>query len=148
MAESPTREEILEKRPDLESVMEDNDANLDIDDYISRALTDVKRDLREIKGIKWDMVYDSDEDDYFTDTDGDENNRDSIINMIIMKTISEVFKDFATAVEDSRWWDLHIAYRQDYEESIRQAKLDIDRDESGEITDDEENQDTQNFFRG
>jgi hypothetical protein len=147
MAETPTRDQVLIERHDIESTIAQNDANLDLDDYISKALAHVKRDLREVKGIKWDMVYDSTNSQYFENTDGDANNDDTIKHMITLVAISFAFKDLSIRVEDSNFWDLYINYREDYDRALNQAKLDIDWNESGGITEDEDGQTTQVFFR-
>lgn len=148
MAEKPTTEQLKIERPDIQVYVEGNTANLSLDDYISKALAQVKRDVHDIKGIKWSMVYDLTTNEYFKNTDGDEQNEDRLHNVIILRTVADVFKDYAiNRSAEGVWNSMYIAYRADYDLAIEQMKLSVDRDETGTITEDEDNTTTQVFQR-
>lgn len=145
MAESPTNTQVLAERPDVETFIEKNEANLVLSDYVARALAQVKRDIRDRKGIKWSQVYSSAASDYFENTDGEALNRDRLHNAIILMTVAYVFKDYMIAV-DSNYNGLYLEYRADYDRAIDEMKLDVDWDESGGINECEENNTTQVFL--
>jgi hypothetical protein len=147
MAESPTRDQILLERPDIESKIDDNAANLDIDDYISKALAQVKRDIEDVKGIKWAKIYSTTDADYLTDYDGEAHNKDRVHNLIILMTVAYVFKDYAINMTDEGVWNsLYMAYKADYDRALDEVKLSVDWDESGSISECEEEQTTQVFM--
>ena len=144
MAESPTSEQVKTERPDIQTYIDDNQANLSFDDYIAKALAQVKRDIRDVKGIKWSMVYDEDSLDYFTNTDDEAINKDRLHNVIILLTVAYAFKDYAiNRTDEGVWNSVYLAYRADYDRAIEEMKIDVDWDESGEITEGEEEQSTQ-----
>lgn len=146
MAESPTIEQVKIERPDVQKLVDDNEANLSIDDYIAKALAEVKRMIEDVKGIRWSMVYNETDDRYFLNADGEAQNKDRIENIIILLTISKIFQDYSNGVVDSRWWDLHLAYQDRYDKSVKDMKISVDWDESGEIVDGEDEQTTQRFM--
>lgn len=147
MAESPTREQVLIERPDVEDYIVDNPANLGIDDYISKALAQVKRDVEDVKGIKWPRIYDTANSIYFKDVDDEAHNKDRVHNLIILLTVAYVFKDYAiNRTDDAVWNSMYMAYRGDYDRSLDEVKLSVDWNDSGAITEDEEEQTTQVFM--
>jgi hypothetical protein len=152
MAESPTREQVLIERSDVETYIENNEANLSLDDYISKSLAQVKRDIEDVKGIKWARIYNSADDaptypDYFLDVDDEAHNKDRVHNLIILLTVAYVFKDYAiNRTDDAVWSSMYMAYRGDYDRSLDEVKLSVDWNDSGVITEDEEEQTTQNFM--
>lgn len=148
MAESPTREQVLIERSDLETYIEDNPANLDVDDYISKALAQVKRDIEDVKGIKWSRIYNLTDDVYFLDFDDEAHNEDRVLNLVILLTVAYVFKDYAiNRTDDAVWNSMYMAYRGDYDRALEEVKLSVDWNDSGAITEDEEEQTTQVFMR-
>ena len=142
MAELPTTLSVVSKRPDIE----DYTSNLAV--HMANALAQVKRYLLNNRGIKWSTVYDSGTaDDYFADTDDLENNKDQIGEAITLLTIALVFEAYSIkAQDDSQWWNLYQAFRADSESLMDTMKLDIDVDESGGVTEDEEKETGQRFF--
>ena len=148
MAESPTREQVLVERPDIESFIERNDANLDIYDYISKALAQVKRDVEDVKGIKWSRVYDTTNLIYFLDADDEAHNQDRIHNLIILLTVAKAFEDFAiNRNDDGIINSVYQAYMTRYDRSLDEVKLSVDWDDSGAISECEEEETTQVFMR-
>jgi hypothetical protein len=147
MAESPTRDQILVERPDVQEYVEDNRANLDIDDYIAKALAQVKRDIQDVKGIKWSRIYDATNLIYFLDEDGEAHNKDRVHNLIILLTVAYIFKDYAISRQDDGMWNsMYMGYRADYDRAMDEVKLSVDWDDSGAITECEEEQTTQVFL--
>lgn len=146
MAESPTRDQVLIERPDVEEYIVDNPANLDLDDYIGKALAQVKRDVEDVKGIKWSRIYDTTNLLYFLDVDDEAHNKDRVHNLIILLTVAYVFKDYAiNRTDEGVWNSMYMSYRGDYDRSLDEVKLSVDWNDSGEITEDEEDQTTQVF---
>jgi len=152
MAESPTREQVLIERPDIAKYIEGNEANLDLDDYIAKALAQVKRDVEDVKGIKWARIYNSADDaptypDYFLDADDEAHNKDRVHNLIILLTVAYSFKDYAISMTDEAVWNsMYLGYKSDYDRALDEVKLSVDWNDSGAITEDEEKQTTQNFM--
>ena len=147
MAESPTSAQVTTERPDIQNYIDSNLASLDIDDYIAKALAQVKRDIEDVKGIKWSMIYNETTSDYFLNTDDEAHNKDRIHNVIILLTVAYVFKDYAVTMTDEGTWNsLYINYREDYDRAVKEMKIDVDWNESGEIAEDEELQTTQTFM--
>ena len=147
MAESPTRQQVLIERPDLETYIEGNGANLDMDDYISKALAQVKRDVEDVKGIKWSRLYSVDNGAYFLDVDGEAHNEDRIHNLIILLTVAKTFEDYAiNRNDDGIINSVYTAYMTRYDRSLDEVKLSVDWNDSGAITEDEEEQTTQVFM--
>ena len=128
----PTTDQILEERADLEKMTDSN--NKTLDEYSDQALASIKRDLEDERDIKFDMVFNSDTDEYFVDEDGDARNDDRIKKMITLFIVSLVFKDFSNDVEDG-YWLIHRAYNDEYMRLMTTAKLDIDRNEDGTVDD-------------
>ena len=148
MAEKPTTEHVKEERADIETYIIKGDSNLTLSDYIDKSLAQVKRDVRDVKGIKWSMVYDSTAEDYFENTDGEAINKDRLHNAIILLTVAYVFKNYSTNRSDDSTWNLMFQqYMTDYDRAIEEMKIDVDWNESGAITECEENQTTQTFMR-
>lgn len=146
MAENPASSAILALRRDLNNITAQIDNGGTIDTYAGQANAQVKRDLRDVHDIKWSQVYDSDNEIYFVDTDGEANNDDRIKNMIALLCISYVFRDYSIAVAENAWFELHLHYMEQYQSAMNQARLDVDLDDSGEISEDEERQTTQSFM--
>jgi hypothetical protein len=152
MAESPTREQVLIERPDVDTYVEGNGANLTLDDYVAKALAQVKRDVEDVKGIKWSRLYNSADDaptypDYFLDADDEAHNKDRIHNLIILLTVAKVFEDYAiNRNEDGIINSAYTAYMTRYDRSLDEVKLSVDWNDSGAITEDEEEQTTQIFI--
>ena len=144
MAESPTYLEVIKECAQIEQYIAEEVVMLD---YITSALADVKRYLRNIRGIEWATVYNSDTEDYFKDTEDNENNKDQLLKAIRLMTIAIIYKDNAQEATESIWWDLYKEYREEAEQLIYTAKFDIDSDSSGGITSDEESLISQSFFR-
>lgn len=143
MAEIPTEAEILAERASINDYLPDG---VPLSDFIDKALLYVKRYLRNVRGIEWSTVFVGT--DYLTDSDGNANNQDQLIHAITLTTISLVYKEYSQTVNESQWWDLYMAYRDECETLLNQAKLDIDIDESGGIDSLEEKVRTQTFFKG
>ena len=147
MAESPTIEQVKAERTDIQTYVDDNEASLTLDDYIAKALAQVKRDLRDVKGIKWNMVYDSVTADYFLNTDDEAINKDRLHNAIILLTVAYVFKDYSINRQDDGMWNsMFVQYRADYDRAIAEMVIDVDWDESGEVSEGEEYNTTQTFI--
>ena len=144
MAETPTYFEVIKECAQIEQYIAEEVVMLD---YITSALADVKRYLRNIRGIEWATVYNSDTEDYFKDTEDNENNKDQLLKAIRLMTIAIIYKDNAQEATESIWWDLYKEYREEAEQLIYTAKFDIDSDSSGGITSDEESLISQSFFR-
>ena len=147
MAESPTRDQVLIERSDVETYVEDNPANLSLDDYIAKSLAQVKRDVEDVKGIKWSRIYDTANSIYFKDVDDEAHNKDRVHNLIILLTVAYVFKDYAiNRTDEGVWNSMYMSYRGDYDRSLDEVKLSVDWNDSGAITEDEEEQTTQVFM--
>ena len=134
-SEVPTPDEVKEIRQDIEEYIIET-KTLE-DNYIPEALKRVKRFLEDKRGILWVQVWDASGSDYYVGADDVERNRDKIIAAIAHMAVSLVFKDHAIDNRDGQWWDLYVAYRADSEDSLRDAKLDIDLNEDGSIGDSE-----------
>ena len=144
MAETPTAAELKAIRSDLDSYTGDG---LKLSDHVAEALKYVKRQLEDVRGILWTQVYDSDNAVYYDDEDANGRNDDRLKNAIGNMTAAYVFKDYAvTAGEGSKWWELYLAFRADADNVIKYAKLDVDLDESGDISTGEEAQAGQSFM--
>ena len=147
MAESPTSAQVLVERPDLQSFIDGNEANLTIDDYIAKALAQVKRDIEDVKGIKWSRIYNSVTSDYFLDEDDIAHNQDRMINIVTILTVAYVFKDYAIRRDDTGAWNsMYLAFREDYDKAVQDVKLSVDWDDSGAIVEGEEDNTTQPFL--
>lgn len=147
MAESPTRDQVLIERSDIEDYVKNNKANLTIDDFIAKSLAQVKRDVQDVKGIKWSRIYNETDQIYFLDFDDEAHNKDRVHNLIILLTVAYVFKDYAVNRTDEAVWNsMYMAYRGDYDRALDEVKLSVDWNDSGAITEDEEEQTTQVFM--
>ena len=148
MAATPTTTEIIVEYAKIEQFIADE---VTLAEHISTALADVKRYLLNNRGIQWSTVFDSDADDYYVDSDGVANNDDQLKKAISLRTVSLVYKANAERANvnqsnDSFFWDLYRKYRSEAETLLDVAKLDIDADKSGSISDDEERTTAQVFF--
>ena len=146
--DTPTSAEIVIEYAKVEQYIS---TEVTIDDYIDRGLADVKRYLLNTRGVQWSMVFDSDTAEYLTDTDGNANNDDQLKKAISLMTIAAVYKDNAQRANvqqsnDSFFWGLYSEFRSEAETLLDVAKLDIDTDESGTITEGEERTTSQVFF--
>jgi hypothetical protein len=92
------------------------------------------------------MLYDVANDEYFKNTDDEAKNEDRLHNAIVLLAVGYIFKDYSIKVAEGNWFDLWLAYRADYDRAVNEMQLSIDRDESGEITDDEERESTQTYL--
>jgi len=133
--ESPTLEEVKAVRQDVEDYVVDNK---EVEtDYTPEALKHIKRYLEDKRGILWSQVWDESNSDYFEGTDEVARNRDKIVNAIAHMAVALVFKDWSIKKTEGVWWDLYVSYRADAEDGLRNALLDVDRDKSGSISEDE-----------
>lgn len=140
MAALPTKDELLQVRSDLTEKL-DNDGALTLEDWMEKALAQVKRDLKNIRAIKWAMVYDSETDDYFVDEDDAANNKDQIHQMIMLLTVSLIYSDYSIDFSDEgKWYAISQDYKQQYVDLMTKAKIEVDWNESGSIDDSEEEQ--------
>lgn len=144
MSEVPTYPEVVRECAQIEQYVSDP---VRMDEYVERALDDVRQYLRNILGIEWATVYDSDNAEYFADTDGNTNNQTQLLKIIRLMTIAIIYKDNAQGVSDSPWWEMYEAYKVEATQLMDSAKFDIDANEDGEISEDEETQTTQTFFQ-
>lgn len=136
MAELPTLDELYAEKSGLKEISDNNSRTLS--DYQNIALAQVKRDLEDIRDILWSRVYDSTNSIYYTDADGNARNEDRIKKLINLATIASVYEDYAVRVEDSGFWDLHVAYHEKYMRLMTVAKIDVDRNDDGTIDEAEE----------
>ena len=143
MAATPTDAQVLGIRVDLETYLVDTAT---ISDYSARALAQLKRDLEDTRGIKWAQVYV--EPSYLDNTDNTGTNDDRCKYMIALLAVAYVFEDYAIMTEGTgtHWWDLYLAYRSDYDTTMKRAKLDVDIDDSGTIEEGEEGRSAQAFM--
>lgn len=140
----PTDAEVLELRPDLLEYLQEGD---DIATITEKALKQVKIDLEDQRGVLWLRVWDSDNSKYFVGSDDYTRNDDKIPRMIALKSIAMVFKDYAINMgADSQWWTDAEQFQDDYWKLLTHAKLDIDSDDSGSITIDEDGETGQIFM--
>jgi hypothetical protein len=141
----PTTDEVKALRADIENYLVEEKI---VSDYTASALAQYKLDLYNKRGIKFSQIFDTTNDLYFVNTDDEDWNDQNSINLIGTLTISLVFQDFAIAraAEDSQWMDLSVMYRADYDDALKIAKLDVDINDDGTITEDEEGRSGQTFF--
>ena len=112
-----------------------------VDDFAALALLDVKRRLEDKRDILWTWVYDTTEDEYFDNTDSTGRNEDRLQQVIRLLTIAYIFKDYSIKVPaDGLWWALFEDFEKRAFDMLMDAKLDVDRDESGAITEGEESE--------
>lgn len=141
----PTDTEVLEIRPDLVDFLQQED---DIATVTAKALKQVKIDLEDKRGILWNRVWDADNSKYFVGSDDYTRNDDKIVRMISLKAIAMVFRDYAINMgADSQWFQVSAEYGGDYMELLNTAKLDIDADDSGTITVEEDAETGQRFLK-
>ena len=134
-SESPTLAEVKDVRQDVEDYVVDNK---EVEtDYTPAALKHIKHYLEDKRGIFWSQVWDADSSDYFEGADEVARNRDKIVNAIAHMAVALVFKDWSIKKTEGVWWDLYVSYRADAEDGLRDALLDVDRDNSGSISEDE-----------
>lgn len=146
MAEQePTLEDVEEIRKDISDFVVD-DKGIEAD-YIPQALAHIKRFLEDKRGILWVTVWDETGEDYFVGTDDVPRNRDKIINATSHMVVALVFKDWSVKKQDGQWWELYVSYRADAEDELRSALLDLDKDQSGTISDGETAKRSQPFMR-
>ncbi len=136
------------------------DIRIDIEDYLiapqttllyaARALSQFKNDIEDKRGIKFTQVFDGTNDEYFSDTDDYTRNLNKIRkDMLSNLSVALIFRDYSLNMQedgDGRWFHTHLFYLTQYEDAIKIAQLDIDLDESGAITEDEERTSSQKFF--
>ena len=142
MAEKPTTAQVEKYRQDISNFVGDKA----VSDYITLATAQTWRDMLNKRSIKRVWVWDTTNTIYFLDTDGVGNNEDQMHDMIILLTIAFIYQAWAQKTQDAQWWDLYTAYRTEYDNALSFAKLDVDKNESGEITADEEATTGQVFF--
>jgi hypothetical protein len=142
MAATPTSAEVLDIRADLETYLQTNSEGAKtIDDYTARALAQVIRDLEDTRNILWSRIYV--DPDYL----GDGRNEDRSKQMISLLAIAYVFEDyFLRTAGDTYWYDVYLHYFKVYNDLLKKAKLDVDVDDSGTITEDEEGRSGQSFM--
>lgn len=144
----PTDAEIKAIRNDIDST-DFIVAPKTLQSYALSALAQFKLDLEDKRGIKFTQVFDTTNDKYFEDTDGNTRNDDKIAGELLPNlAISKVFRDFAISTSDNeRWWALANEYEARYDDRLKIAKFDVDLDEDGSIDEDEERTSSQTFFR-
>lgn len=142
--ETPTYADVVKECSTIEEYLA---GQTSLSDYSYQALADVKRYLRNQRGIEWSTVYDATNDIYFVDTEGNANNKDNLIKAISLMTVALIFKANAQEATDSMWWDLHKEYKGEALKLLDTAKLDIDYSEDGTISDNEEEATSQVFFK-
>jgi len=121
---------------------------VDIADYGALALAEVKRYLEDRRDIMWVMVFDTTGDAYWDNDDSTGRNQDRIQQVLRLLTIAYIFKDYSIKVPaDGLWWALFEDFETRALDLLQNARLDVDRDESGEISSDEESEDGQIFLR-
>lgn len=140
----PTDNEVTAIRADIANFLTGSKT---ITNYAASALADFKLDLEDKRNILWTRIFDTTNDLYFVDTDDNTRNDDKCINMLSNLTISLIFRDFAIANEDSQWMDLANYFRAEYDDRLKIAKLDVDLDDSGGISEAEERKSGQSFMR-
>lgn len=129
----PSDAQILAYRSDLATYLPGGGT---LQGEAATALEEVKRYLEDKRGILWRTVYDLTNDLYFVDPEGVERNQDRIQKAIILFTVAGLFKDYSV-LHGGSWWELYLAHRSDAEETLKDARLDVDLDESGAIDDGE-----------
>lgn len=143
----PTDAEIKLIRVDIENYLIESRT---LTSYASAALSQFKLDIEDKRGVSFSQVFDDTNDLYFTDTDGNTRNLQKIRqDMLCYLASSMVFRDYAIATSDgggSQWWDLANEYESRYDERLKIAKLDVDLDEDGSISEDEEKVTAQTFM--
>jgi hypothetical protein len=143
--EKPTATEVIQIRSDIDSKTSEK---LELDQYIDRAHSQVKRDVEDKKSIPWSRVYDSDNGIYFDNPDSTGRNNDRLKHAISLLAIAYVFQDYSiNATDVGRWWGLYEAYKMDYDNMIDTMVLDVDTDDSGTIEDSETSQKPQVFLQ-
>lgn len=142
--ETPNYSDIVQECATIEQYITDD---VSMQAHINYALAEVKRYLRNMRGVEWSTVYDVANEEYFKDTDDNENNKDNILKAIRLMTIALIYKANAQEARESIWWDLYKEYLIEANTLMDNAKLDIDFNKSGEIEDAEEEYSGQVFFR-
>ena len=133
----PTAQEVLDIRHDLLEYLADDD----LDTLSTRALAKVKIDLEDQRGgsVLWSQVWDADHNKYFVGYAGNTRNDGKIPRMIAYLDVSMTFRDYSIQnAEEDKWWGLAEYYMEQYEKMILTAKLDVDSDDSGTISEDED----------
>jgi hypothetical protein len=142
---SPTKQEVLLIRNDLESFMPDNGRT--IDSYIADALAECKRILEDERGVIWTQVYNTTDDEYLDNSDSTGRNEDRIKNAQSHMTAALIFRDYSIKFEDDdSWTELAIYHEGIVTKRLLDSVLDIDTDKSGTIEEGEEGQTGQTFF--
>lgn len=143
---TPTDAEIKAIRVDVSDYLTNSKT---IANYASSALAQFKLDLEDKRGIKFTQVFDTTNDKYFEDTDGNTRNDDKIAGELLPNlAISKIFRDYAISTDDGeRWWALANEYEARYDDRLKIAKFDVDLDEDGSIEESEERTSSQTFFR-
>lgn len=140
----PTTEEVTTYRVDIANYLTNSKT---VDNYTAQALAQFKLDLDNKRSIRFVQIFDTTEDLYFVNTNDETRNDDNAMNLLSNLTISMIFRDFAISENDSQWMDLSTFYRAEYDDTLKVAKLDVDADDSGGITADEEGRISQTFMR-
>jgi len=141
----PTDAEILEIRPDLLDYLS---SESDLQAEAVRAIKQVKIDLEDQRGVLWSRVFDADTGLYLTSSDGLTRNDEKIPRMIAIYVVYMVFRDYAINMGgESQWFVVANEFLVDYEKLMLHGKLDIDYDDSGAITEDEDAETGQTFMR-
>ena len=139
----PTEQEVLDIRHDLLEYLADDD----LDTLSTRALAKVKIDLEDQRGVLWSQVWDTTNSKYFVGYDENTRNDDKIPRMIAYLAVSMTFRDYSIQnADEDNWWGLAEYYMEQYEKMMLQAKLDVDSDDDGSISEDEDAQTGQVFM--
>lgn len=120
--------------------------NNSIESYAKNALTRFKMDLEDKKSIQFKTIFDTVNDEYFEGSDG-ERNKPKCFYMLGNLIVSMVFRDYAAKQGEASWWDLANEYEARYDAMLNRAKLDVDMNEDGLISDGEMAARHQPFFR-
>jgi hypothetical protein len=143
----PTTAEVQAIRGDVENYLT---GTYTLADYTAAALAQFKLDCEDKRGFKFSQVFSTTDDAYLVDTSSDTRNLRKIRqDLLCYLTVSKVFRDYAIATAeetDSRWWDLSNEYESRYEDRLKIARLDIDVDEDGSISEGEEQTSGQKFM--
>jgi hypothetical protein len=139
----PTDTELTAKRPDIESFL--TDPNTTLQTFAGEALGYLKRDLENKRGVTWSRVFVGSA--YLDNSEGTGRNESNLVHCLILRTLALILEAYGIKNTDGQWMDLANYYRSEYDELLSVARLDIDIDDSGTISEDEERRSGQTFLR-
>ncbi len=139
----PTKEELLIVRGDLDDYKGDRT----LDSYITDSFAECKRILEDERSVVWSRVFDTDTDAYWDNSDATGRNEDRIKNAISHMAAALIFWDYSVRQElEESWTSLASYHEQKAMDRLLKSTLDIDRDDSGTISTDEEGDSGQVFL--